>query len=239
MYDSLEEIPCVNPLICPFIVSLLWITRLHLTNITIHHLTRLASREDLSEHAENTQQWTAENDNDKTSKYFRIPADALKEKYSAAQSKEAVRSDGSFPRAVASSEGNELIEKLKQASVDNKDNDRIIRAKTLANDLVRFKVCRSMWHWWRGDNVWIRYVACCTWYILRHRNFLQTQWTSFGPLLDTDVILNPDGENCTFMKAPQAMQLKKASYIKEKRFVTFVWWRRRLTLSYWLLATDY
>eukprot|EP00979_Chaetoceros_neogracilis_P012519 scaffold3341_cov270-Chaetoceros_neogracile.AAC.17 len=110
--------PCVNPLIRPFIVSL------------------LASREDQSEHAENTQQRTAENDNDKTSKYFCIPADALKEKYSAAQSKEAVRSDGSFPRAVASSEGNELIEKLKQASVDNKDNDRIIRAKTLANDLV-------------------------------------------------------------------------------------------------------
>jgi hypothetical protein len=32
--------------------------------------------------------------------------------------------------------------------------------------------------------------------------------------------LNTDGENYTLMKAPQAMRLKKAGYIKDKKFVT-------------------
>eukprot|EP00979_Chaetoceros_neogracilis_P011720 scaffold2957_cov232-Chaetoceros_neogracile.AAC.12 len=58
-----------------------------------------------------------------------------------------------------------------------------------------------------------------------HRNFvLQThqQGASFGPpLSDTIVILKPDGENyTTLLKAPQTMQLKKATgSIKDKRFV--------------------
>jgi hypothetical protein len=34
------------------------------------------------------------------------------------------------------------------------------------------------------------------------------------------IILNSDGENFTLLKAPQAMRLKKAGYIKDKRFVT-------------------
>lgn len=80
---------------------------------------------------------TAENDNDKASKNFRDPADSMKEKYSAAQL-QAI-DNGERAMAVAPSEGNELIEKLKQASADNKEkNDRIIRAKTLQNDLVSF-----------------------------------------------------------------------------------------------------
>lgn len=118
---------------------------------------------------------TADNDNDKSNKYFKDPAERLKEKYSAAQLQ-------SIDNTIdTSSEGNELIEKLRQASLDNKEkNDRIVRAKTLQNDLG----------------------------------------ASFGPLDNQVVILNTDGESFTLLKAPQAMRLKKAGYIKDKRFVT-------------------
>jgi len=32
--------------------------------------------------------------------------------------------------------------------------------------------------------------------------------------------MNSDGENFTLLKSPQAMRLKKAGYIKDRRFVT-------------------
>jgi len=61
----------------------------------------------------------------------------LKERYSAKQLQTVDNGDGST-KVIASSEGNELIEKLRQASLDNKDkNDKIIRMKTLTNDMVR------------------------------------------------------------------------------------------------------
>jgi len=64
----------------------------------------------------------------------------MKEKYSAKQLQtetETVDSGDGSTRVIASSEGNELIEKLRQASLDNKEkNDKIIRMKTLTNDLV-------------------------------------------------------------------------------------------------------
>ena len=78
---------------------------------------------------------TVENDNDKASSYFRDPQDSMRDKYSAYQLQKI--DDGENIKPVASSEGNELIEKLRQQSVDNKDrNDKIIRAKTLQNDMV-------------------------------------------------------------------------------------------------------
>ena len=43
---------------------------------------------------------------------------------------------------------------------------------------------------------------------------------SFGPLSNQVVILNSDGETFTLLEAPQAMRLKKAGYIKDKRFIT-------------------
>lgn len=46
------------------------------------------------------------------------------------------------------------------------------------------------------------------------------QGASFGPLSSQVVILNTDGENYTLLKAPQAMRLKKAGYIKDKKFLT-------------------
>ena len=76
-----------------------------------------------------TETRTSDNDNDKSNKYFNDPQESLKEKYSAAQ----------FQKVNQEKEdnANELIAKLKQQSVDNKDkNDKIIRAKTLQNDMV-------------------------------------------------------------------------------------------------------
>lgn len=59
----------------------------------------------------------------------------MREKYSAYQLQKI--DDGESTKTVASSEGNELIEKLRQQSVDNKErNDKIVRAKTLQNDMV-------------------------------------------------------------------------------------------------------
>lgn len=87
-----------------------------------------------------TEARTLANDNDKASKYFRDPEERMKEKYSAKQLQtetETVDSGDGSTRVIASSEGNELIEKLRQASLDNKEkNDKIIRMKTLTNDLV-------------------------------------------------------------------------------------------------------
>lgn len=126
-----------------------------------------------------TEERTVENDNDKATKYFRDPAESMKEKYSAYQLQKI--EDGETTKTVASSEGNELIEKLRQQSIDNKEkNDRIVRAKTLQNDMG----------------------------------------ASFGPLDNQVAILNSDGETFTLLKGAQAMRLKKAGYIKDKRFVT-------------------
>ena len=46
------------------------------------------------------------------------------------------------------------------------------------------------------------------------------QGANFGPFSQQVVILNSDGESFTLLNAPQAMRLKKAGYIKDKRFVT-------------------
>ena len=79
-----------------------------------------------------------ENDNDKATKYFKDPQDSMKQKYSAAQLQSI--DFGETKKVVLASDGNELIEKLKQQSIDNKEkNDKIVRAKTLQNDMVRTK----------------------------------------------------------------------------------------------------
>lgn len=126
-----------------------------------------------------TEMRTVDNDNDKATKYFKDPQDSLREKYSATQLQTI--DDGETRKVILASDGNELIERLKQQSEDNKvKNDKIIRAKTLQNDLG----------------------------------------ASFGPLDSQVVILNADGENYTLLKGAQAMRLKKAGYIKDKKFVT-------------------
>lgn len=112
---------------------------------------------------------TAENDNDKASKYFQDPSADVKAKYN------------TMTREVQSeADGNVLIQKLLQQTEENRDrNDRIVRQKTLLND----------------------------------------QGASFGPFSGSVVILNTDGEGFTLLQNAQAMRLKEAGYIKDRKFV--------------------
>ena len=78
------------------------------------------------------------------------------------------------------SEGNALIQKLRQQSEANKEkNDLLVRQKTLMND----------------------------------------QSASFGPFDRQVVILNTDGRTFTLLENPQAMRLKKAGFIEDRKFV--------------------
>lgn len=71
-----------------------------------------------------TQVRTAENDNDKASKYFMDPSKVVKEK----QQAEMTSNDD---------EGNALIAKLKQQTQDNKEkNDLLVKQKTAIADQV-------------------------------------------------------------------------------------------------------
>lgn len=82
-----------------------------------------------------TVQRTSENDNDKAKAYFRDPEQSLKEKYAAAQLQALDNSESSMTSAGANSEGNQLIEKLRQQSLDNKErNEKAVRAITFQND---------------------------------------------------------------------------------------------------------
>jgi len=47
-----------------------------------------------------------------------------------------------------------------------------------------------------------------------------TQSANFGPFNGQVVIMNADGKGFTLLQNPQAMRLKKAGFIKDKRFVT-------------------
>jgi hypothetical protein len=77
---------------------------------------------------------TSTNDNDKASKYFGDPAAALKEKYRVAQLQQL---DTKNSEKEDESEGSQLLKRLKQQSIENKDkNDKSVRQKTLENDLV-------------------------------------------------------------------------------------------------------
>ncbi|KAL3903494.1 MAG: hypothetical protein SGARI_005357 [Bacillariaceae sp.] len=69
-----------------------------------------------------TEMRTAENENDVSEKYFRQPTELVK------------RKDGEARMAEAT-EGNALIERLKQQSVDNKEkNDLLVKQRTMIND---------------------------------------------------------------------------------------------------------
>lgn len=111
---------------------------------------------------------TAENDNDKALKYFKDPSAEVKRKQQL------------MLETNDDLEGNVLIQKLRQRSIDNKErNDDIVRAKTLLND----------------------------------------SGASFGPFDRQVVILNTDGKTFTVLQNPQAMRLKEAGYIEDRKFV--------------------
>ena len=70
---------------------------------------------------------TAENDNDKASKYFKDPSEKMR-----------ARQAQALATQEEDNEGNALIQKLRKQSADNKEkNDLIVRQKTLLNDQVR------------------------------------------------------------------------------------------------------
>mmetsp|Transcript_18819 Transcript_18819/g.30834 ORF Transcript_18819/g.30834 Transcript_18819/m.30834 type:complete len:313 (-) Transcript_18819:108-1046(-) len=112
---------------------------------------------------------TAENDNDKASKYFKDPSEKMR-----------ARQAQALATQEEDNEGNALIQKLRKQSADNKEkNDLIVRQKTLLND----------------------------------------QSASFGPFDRQVVILNTDGKTFTLLQNPQAMRLKKAGYIEDRKFI--------------------
>lgn len=68
---------------------------------------------------------TEQNDNDKAKKYFRDPAEILREK-------------NAVLRGSESDEGNALVEKLKAQTEENKEKNKLlVELKTFENDQVR------------------------------------------------------------------------------------------------------
>ncbi|KAL7544674.1 hypothetical protein ACHAWF_008040 [Thalassiosira exigua] len=54
---------------------------------------------------------------------------------------------------------------------------------------------------------------------VRQKTLLNDQGASFGPFDRQVVILNTDGKTFTLLQNPQAMRLKKAGYIEDRKFV--------------------
>jgi hypothetical protein len=70
---------------------------------------------------------TEENDNDKAKRYFQDPTELIRQKEA------AMRAQG------LEIGGNELIDKLRQQTEDNKEKNRLyVERKTFENDQVRF-----------------------------------------------------------------------------------------------------
>jgi len=106
---------------------------------------------------------TEQNENDKSEKYFQQPTELV------------VRS-----RTAESSEGNLLIERLKQQSEENSEkNQLLVSQRTMLNDSS----------------------------------------ASFGPFDSQVLILNTDGKGFSLLANPQAMRLKKAGFIENKKFI--------------------
>ena len=55
--------------------------------------------------------------------------------------------------------------------------------------------------------------------IVKQKTLLNDQGASFGPFSGQVVILNADGEGFTLLQNSQAMRLKEAGYIKDRKFV--------------------
>eukprot|EP00549_Striatella_unipunctata_P000055 CAMPEP_0118704728 /NCGR_PEP_ID=MMETSP0800-20121206/19420_1 /TAXON_ID=210618 ORGANISM="Striatella unipunctata, Strain CCMP2910" /NCGR_SAMPLE_ID=MMETSP0800 /ASSEMBLY_ACC=CAM_ASM_000638 /LENGTH=257 /DNA_ID=CAMNT_0006606697 /DNA_START=21 /DNA_END=794 /DNA_ORIENTATION=+ len=111
---------------------------------------------------------TKENDNDKAARYFKEPTPLVKSK------------DAAMRQSIDDSDGNALIQKLRQQSLDNKEkNDLAVLQRAMQNDLS----------------------------------------ASFGPFDKQVVILNTDGRTYSLLQNPQAMRLKEAGFIKDRKFV--------------------
>ena len=81
-----------------------------------------------------TEARTADNDNDKSLKYFSDPSASSK------------RKEADMRMSAQSEEGNLLIEKLKKQTEENREkNDLLVKQKTLMNDQVRL-FCKILAH---------------------------------------------------------------------------------------------
>ena len=160
---------------------------------------------------------TVENDNDKANKYFVDPGEKLK----ARQARQAEEDEAT--------EGNALIQKLRTQSVDNKEkNDLIVLQKTLINDQVRKGFCCAaencfchvLYYFVNMNNTSCIIFYCVTNSLPYIYTCKTKQSASFGPFDRQVVILNTDGRTFTLLQNPQAMRLKKAGYIEDRKFIT-------------------
>jgi len=55
--------------------------------------------------------------------------------------------------------------------------------------------------------------------IVLTKTLINDQGASFGPFNSQVVILNTDGKSFTLLQNPQAMRLKKAGYIEDRKFI--------------------
>lgn len=114
-----------------------------------------------------TERRTVDNENDKSEKYFKQPTELVTRKDNEA-------------RASDSTEGNELIARLKKQSEANfEKNEALVFQRTQLNDSS----------------------------------------ASFGPFDSQVLILNEDGKGFSLLTNPQAMRLKKAGFIENKKFI--------------------
>lgn len=108
---------------------------------------------------------TESNDNDISQKYFKQPTELIQQQRAAAMASDNV-------------EGNALVQKLRQQSLDNAEkNNLLVQRKTFEND----------------------------------------QSAMFGPFDRQVLIMNTDGRTYTMLQNPQAMRLKKAGFIDDRR----------------------
>jgi hypothetical protein len=143
-----------------------------------------------------TERRTQENENDKSEKYFQQPTELVKRKDSEA-------------RTAESSEGNLLIERLKKQSEENSEkNELLVYQRTLMNDSVSPDFLLDLFHsLFQLALIRFLIVVC------------EYKSASFGPFDSQVLILNEDGRGFTLLANPQAMRLKKAGFIENKKFV--------------------
>ena len=140
---------------------------------------------------------TQENDNDVAKKYFRDPAVLIQQQKSA------------MLQGSDDVDGNSLIQKLRQQSIDNRErNDLYVARKTFEADQVQFfgflaLIDHDFYPW----NFRLHFFLNC----------LSLKSATFGPFDRQVLIMNTDGKTYTLLENPVAMRLKKAGFIDNQR----------------------
>jgi hypothetical protein len=108
-------------------------------------------------------------------------------------------------------DGNALIQKLRQQSIDNREkNELYVARKTFEADQVR---C------WLFSGNFFPYSIVYRPILTRTFSefFNTTQSATFGPFDRQVLIMNTDGRTYTLLQNPVAMRLKKAGFIDNQR----------------------